>query len=135
MSNPNQALIKINWSTDYSVGIPVIDEQHKELFELVNTLISYFDNPEKCDLFITFLHILTEYTVEHFTTEEKFLLEISNEIYENQHLEHEEFKNKILDSLTHEMENDLEYRRELILFLQKWLVDHIINFDIPAFYK
>ncbi len=134
-ANTSQTLVKVKWSSEYAVGIPIIDGQHKDLFDIVNTLVTYYNNQNESDLFLSYLNILVDYTIEHFSTEEKLLQDISMEEYEKQKVEHQKFKDEIITAVTSEMENDVEYRRSLILFLREWLVQHIINSDVPAFYN
>lgn len=131
----SQVLLKVNWKQEYSVGIPIIDNQHKELFEIVNTLIAYYNEPEKLDLFYSYLNILVDYTVEHFSTEERILEEMSSSELEHQKTEHSEFKERVISAITCELEDEVTYRHTLIIFLQEWLTKHIINSDIPAFYN
>ncbi len=133
--NSKQALIKVEWSTNYSVGIPVIDEQHRELFELTNTLISYYEKNDDFDIFITFLNFLFDYTVDHFSTEEKYLSELLSDALNSQREEHEIFKEQVAKAVNKELEHDTSYRRSLILFLQNWIKYHIINSDVPDFKK
>ncbi len=133
--NSKQALLKVEWRSRYSVGIPVIDEQHKELFELTNTLISYYEKHDDFEIFNTFLNFLLDYTVEHFSTEEKYLSEMGSDALNSQCEEHEIFKEQVMKAVNKELEQDTSYRRSLILFLQNWIKNHIINSDVPAFKK
>ena len=62
------------WKEKYNVGVPVIDQQHKELFERVTTFVetlrSQKDWSEKVDQVNTTLAFMKEYVVTHFADEE-----------------------------------------------------------------
>ena len=54
------------WSSTYETGVPVIDEQHKELFSQVDILL---DNG-KADRVPATLNFLADYVIKHFAAEE-----------------------------------------------------------------
>ncbi len=63
----------IEWSSQYSLGLDEIDEQHKSLLDLINRIwksIVY-----RCDQKIIFSLVeeLEKYTLAHFAAEETFM--------------------------------------------------------------
>ena len=54
------------WSKEYELGIPSIDEQHKELFKQVDTLL----DPGKADRIKATFDFLGSYVIKHFGHEE-----------------------------------------------------------------
>ena len=60
----------IEWEEKFSVGISMIDEEHKRLIGILNKIIyanKHNVNPEKLK---EVLREMTDYTLTHFTTEE-----------------------------------------------------------------
>lgn len=65
---------KFEWSKTYEIGIPEIDLQHKKLIAISNELydVATKGGPTfKTDM-AKVLKSLTDYTIYHFTNEEKF---------------------------------------------------------------
>lgn len=54
------------WNATYETGIPSVDEQHKELFRQVETLL----DQSKADRAGATLDFLAQYVVKHFSHEE-----------------------------------------------------------------
>ena len=64
------------WKEKYQVGVPLIDEQHEELFKRVNNFIeiirsgdSWQDKVQSVNETLEFMKL---YVVEHFRDEEKY---------------------------------------------------------------
>lgn len=60
----------VRWTPDLSVGVNVIDDQHKELFKRVNALVSATGHGWGKDELPRTLMYLSDYVVTHFKTEE-----------------------------------------------------------------
>jgi hemerythrin len=64
----------IPWSDYYSIGVPTIDEEHKELFGKFNQVCeAVWDGKGKASI-KDFLMFLATYTQEHFQNEETHML-------------------------------------------------------------
>ena len=63
---------KFNWNDKFSVGIELIDKQHKEFFSIANTAIDFSNQAEleKKEVKSIFER-LQYYTFYHFSTEEE----------------------------------------------------------------
>ena len=67
----------IKWDDKYSVGISMIDEEHKKLIGILNKAIStkeHNDNPEEIE---EILSEMVEYSHKHFSTEEAYMLKFN----------------------------------------------------------
>ncbi len=64
------------WKEKYKLGIPEIDEQHKELFRRVLAFIETVRSPLACEQKIQMvtetLNFMKQYIVEHFRAEEEY---------------------------------------------------------------
>ena len=74
----------VEWKQELSVGIETIDEDHKRLIELTNTLINAIDKDIPKEELKTIFEELEAYTHYHFEREEGFMDEhcITSDIHE-----------------------------------------------------
>ncbi|MCP5424528.1 MAG: hemerythrin family protein [Gammaproteobacteria bacterium] len=119
----------IEWSDSLSVGVQQIDEQHKELVSMVNKVnegISGGWGKEARDEILT---RLVEYTRIHFATEES-LMDISKYPEQKSHKHrHDDLINMVGQHLKKYEEDPNASNYDLLFFLKKWLVDHIMKDD------
>jgi hemerythrin len=117
------------WEDAYSVENEEIDNQHKIMFEIINTLIkSIQSNPTKEDV-TDIINRLVEYKKEHFATEEKYFKQY-NYVDSQKHIDAHSLFSENLQKLSIKYENDpvmLAY--ELVELLEDWLIDHILKMD------
>ena len=117
----------------YYTGIPLVDEEHQTLFEIIgeaNELIGNNFIADKYDNISDILIKLTDYTKVHFTYEENYMEEIGYEGIEAQKRAHKGFISKLEDiELEGFDENQQEILLELMDFLFNWLVNHILKMD------
>ena len=60
----------VTWNDSFSVGIPEIDRQHKQLIEQLNTLIDALDANQSLDKIQTIVQFIERYATQHFRYEE-----------------------------------------------------------------
>lgn len=118
---------------EYNTNIDIIDKQHKYLFEITDRTYELLTNDllvDKYDRILELLDELKEYTLFHFSTEEKYMEEINYKNLEAQKEAHAQFIKKLDDyNLNTIDDNQDESIRDLLEFLNSWLVNHIINMD------
>lgn len=65
--------MKFAWNARYDTGIPIIDEQHRELFRLVTDLRRMIqDGSDRAEVASLLTHLMA-FTESHFTTEETMM--------------------------------------------------------------
>ena len=69
------AMSPIQWSPALAVGVPEIDAQHQELFRRAERLITALRGGDRAEV-TPLVRYLTDYAVEHFAAEERFMREI-----------------------------------------------------------
>jgi len=121
------------WDEEYSIGMELIDEQHKELFAIVNriqTLLSDKFITDKYDGIIKIIAELKAYTIYHFKAEEEYMLKIGYKRLFSQKVSHHDFLEKI-DSIDFtQIDNDQnKYLNDILYFVCDWLVTHILKED------
>ena len=64
------------WTTNLSVGVQTIDEQHKTWFEKAEKLFEAGKNRQAAEYIGELLDFLEDYTKKHFADEEKYIQSI-----------------------------------------------------------
>jgi len=129
----------IQWGESLSVGVGLIDEQHRKWIERLHEVESAIQSRRGMQQVVSTLDFLSEYTVFHFSTEEKYMLQTGYPELENHRAKHEELK-KTLGNLIEDFKEDgiTEKISEAVgTFLGNWLKDHIRGVDqvFAAFLK
>ena len=122
----------LKWKDDFSVKVSVLDDQHKELFNLGNKIYNALktEKEDKYDEIVRLLDELEEYTRYHFKTEEKLLEKYGVLVSDEHKKEHEDFVIKLMEAKT----RDLDSNQEKVLygmlnFVADWITNHILNTD------
>jgi len=119
----------IKWNKFYAVNIKELDDQHKKLIDLINQMYSAMKAGKGKEALSTVLTELVRYTVYHFETEERILLQYGYAEYEAHKGMHDDLTRR-----TNELKNQLDRGNNLImmdvmLFLSNWLNIHILEVD------
>jgi hemerythrin len=118
------------WSPDYSVHIQAIDDQHKELVNILNRLFIAVSKREGDKAIAGILDALMSYTQTHFTQEERLMSEANYKDLEAHIEEHRKLIAK-LDSLTKKyLLEEKPIYFEMLSFLKTWLREHIQGADM-----
>ena len=120
---------------EYYIGIEMIDEEHKQLFQYADEAYELLHDeftPDKYDKMNTILQNLRDYTVKHFADEEAYMESIHyNKIF-TQKIQHQEFVQKLDEFMEHhkdEVEDQDKQIMDILEFLTEWLVNHILHVD------
>jgi hemerythrin len=120
------AISPITWSDEISVGVESIDDQHKKLVSIVNTLHKAIVNGKDTEELNKIFNRLFDYTDHHFSYEEELSEKYDYPDIENHKKEHTELKYQI----EHHQSMRGLFRGELLVdFLHYWLVNHIMISD------
>lgn len=119
----------IRWNPEYSVGIDFFDEQHKELFSLINGLQLSLQIGKSEEVLHQILDGLVNYTKTHFSNEERAMRISGYPDYEAHKKEHEAFVNKIAEYYTVYITGKPVDLRDMVRFLLAWLREHIARSD------
>ena len=122
---------KIEWDQSLSIGIRLIDEQHKALIKRLNDVsLAIEANVGEREISKT-LEFLTEYADYHFSAEEKHMAEHDYPGLEAQKKKHQEFMNTLsnLDQDFEEEGSTIGLSDAINNFLFNWLTHHIQGLD------
>ena len=119
----------LDWKNEYSLGIQEIDNQHIKLIELINRLYDAFIKRKQAEEVLKVIKELSDYTEEHFSTEEVYFRRF-NYAETTEHIkEHHFFIQKVKEFQAQAKENPGRYVFNIITFLQNWIVNHITVTD------
>ncbi len=117
----------MEWNDIYITGIKKIDEQHKELFDIIARLRNDFPEnyiQERKEV-KEILKFLIDYVIFHFSYEEKYLENIKYELLDEHKKIHNEFIKEI-QSISKDFKTKTSYKPiKLYYFLSYWLQSHI----------
>jgi len=121
--------ILFQWSNEYSVGVEEIDEQHKELVRLLNSLHQAIHERHGSEVSRRILNELVAYTQVHFAVEESLMRISAYPDFAN----HKKIHTSLIEQV-HELQIKLDEGAakisfELLHFLKHWLMHHILETD------
>jgi len=119
------------WNKNFDTGIALIDEQHRNLINLLNKLANCLVYTDKIELTETFTE-LADYASLHFDQEEAIWHEhFKDDSWLSSHqMSHASFMPAVQEIQSDSKNSNLFETSEVILkFLIRWLVFHIIDSD------
>ena len=133
--DPNQALDLppsiyredgwVAWDDALSVGIDVIDEHHRYLFDLTNDLFDVVEAKRGARDVARVLKALEQYTQVHFRAEERMMAHHAYGEQERQHSQHRDFEAKLDEFYSELHDNPLTAQFDVLIYLRDWLIKHI----------
>lgn len=123
---------KVEWTDSLSVGINLIDTQHKELIERLNNItLAIEEDHGEIEISKT-LDFLIDYTDYHFSAEEKYM-EDNNYPGLEEHKEKHKVFTSTLSDLAQEFDEEGATKilaDSIDTFMINWLVKHIQEVDV-----
>lgn len=117
------------WDEKYSVGIKELDNQHKQLFNILNELYEAMQNASAQEKLGKIINELTNYTKIHFATEERYMEKFNYADLAAQKAAHAKFIEKI-DAFKSDFEaGKLALSLNVASFVKDWLSSHIVGSD------
>src|SRR5512145_1470410 len=119
----------LNWTTDLSVGVNEIDDQHKQLIGFMNSLHDSMKAGQAKQALDKTLQELADYTVYHFQAEEKYMQKFRYPGYPAHKMKHDAFVRKVTDFQKDYQAGKLGLSIDLMNFLKDWVTTHIRETD------
>jgi hemerythrin len=123
---------EIRWDDGLSVGIDLIDEQHKMLIQKIVDVTLAVKRYQGGSMVMKTLDFLIDYTDFHFSTEETNMVKFNYPELDYHKAQHEEFK-VTLSHLLDDFEDEggtVSLGAAIKTFLFDWLVNHIKTVDV-----
>ena len=118
----------IVWKPEYNLGIPIIDEHHRGIVSIINSLHFGMQNNYVNTILSPIIDMMNDYTLVHFKTEEDFLEQINFPDCKR----HFELHHELCKTLKKLGRDSLlgKDSRELMDFMKKWWISHICQEDL-----
>ncbi|MGN0160802.1 MAG: bacteriohemerythrin [Lachnospiraceae bacterium] len=120
------------FTEDCMIGIKEIDDEHKNLFQMLNEVMQLIkEGSTAASIRRDLILKLKEYAGTHFAHEEAYMEKIKDAELPRQKKEHAQFIEKIESFRISEStdEQDAQVVNELLSFMAQWLYRHILGSD------
>jgi hemerythrin len=121
----------VEWTPDLSVGVELIDEQHRELFRRITRLVEAVKSKECKYVIGDVMQFLREYVVEHFGEEQAIMEKYGYPASDAHRAEHERFMEDF-SALEEELRGETSsYTRSVYTnqMVVDWILNHIRTVD------
>lgn len=127
--NSKPVVAKFVWKDQYSLGISAMDDEHKVLIDKINDLAEGIDKGVKQPELKRLFTDLSNYVVEHFSDEERFLEGINYPELDQHKAIHRKLIARV-GEFDHDLQNGRLDSAALVAFLNDWLIQHILGVDM-----
>ena len=119
----------IQWNDKYSVGISIIDEEHKKLIDIINLAIVSKEQNYNSENTKEVLNEMVECKYKQFTIEDTGMLKFNFPEYQLHRNELLNFMDSTIESYKDLAMDNYYLINETLEFLKKWFVNHIQETD------
>jgi putative two-component system response regulator len=120
----------LKWKSEYSVSIEELDNDHKEIIDLLNILYDASTNEVDDVSMEDFFRRLFEYTLNHFRAEEELMDQHDYPDISAHKLQHHRLLQETERQYNVYHSNSSKIPPELFLMLKDWWISHILGFDM-----
>jgi hemerythrin-like metal-binding protein len=120
----------IVWSKILSIGVEEIDEDHRKLVSIFNTLNHAVSAAEPPDYLAATLEELINCTVWHFSHEERLMLKYQYKDMDAHKAEHRELIETAKELQQELLQGGGSMAEQHIEILERWLTEHILTTDM-----
>ncbi len=119
----------VSWKDEYSVGVPDVDHEHREMIELINELDHSMSEEVSHDTVVEALGEIYANIAAHFALEERIMRRARYVDYEVHKQDHETLLDDLLDVIDSVDEEGRYDRAALSRDLNVWFSDHFRTHD------
>ena len=119
----------LNWKKTYSLGVPSVDHEHRELIGMINDVYEHMADASDAAMIEACLEDIYAGIASHFALEERHMRDAGYGEYDEHKDEHEELLDQIRDMMD-EFADDPDTGRETLRnCLADWFGKHFATFD------
>lgn len=119
----------ITWNARYAIGIEEIDDHHRHLVALLNTIYDDFVNQAPNRNLANVFAELASYTQYHFSAEESLMRAYGYPGYSPHKVRHDQFVERLETMREQFCNGRRQMSFDLLTFLNTWLLSHILDAD------
>lgn len=120
----------VEWEERMKIGIEGLDEEHRQLIEMLNEMFDDAQGGASRDLLLMSLGRFIACMEAHFRTEESYLEKTGYPEMQEHKKEHDELIHGIRKAQAeYEAQFNVRLPPKLMGFLKDWFVDHVLNSD------
>ncbi len=117
------------WNKERSMGLSIIDEEHKKIVEIIDEIIA----AKQCDNFSEKIKAILRKMIDsawsQFMTEESYMIEFNYPEYQSHKEEHYDFVNRMNSYFDRVASGSYQLANEVLEYVKQWLVRHIEGTD------
>jgi len=119
------------WSKSFETGNELVDEQHKEIFRLVQQVLDADAFANRKAQIETALDFLSGYAVRHFASEEALMAESNYPAFEEHKAQHDSFVKEVVAFMERVKTEGgtISISETINNFVIEWLKEHIMDRD------
>ncbi|HAN79610.1 MAG TPA: bacteriohemerythrin [Bacteroidales bacterium] len=118
-----------DWNDSMKLGISAIDDQHKKMVDMIDEFYTALKNGAGNESIQKLIKGMNDYTVFHFSYEEKLLKEKGYPVFDSHKEDHDRFIAKVKDFESRFNTGKLLLTIEVTSFLKDWWSNHIQKSD------
>jgi len=120
----------IEWKDEFEIGIPSVDHEHRGMILMINKLHGKLAENNNRDTIVDFLGEIHALISAHFALEEKEMLEMAYDEFEEHKENHEDLLDQLRDMMD-ELEQDRtgDVMKDLGQRLNHWFTEHFRSRD------
>lgn len=119
----------VEWQEWYSVGNERLDQQHQRIVAMINQLGEAMETGAEKTALMKILSDLAGYTKTHFSDEERMLEQCDYPLLADHREKHAALNRQLAEFYRNFYTSSRPQTKEVMLFLQHWLYDHILEQD------
>ncbi|MBS1210883.1 MAG: bacteriohemerythrin [Proteobacteria bacterium] len=120
----------LKWTDDLSVGNPLIDEDHRNIFDLLERLHQDMSSGQINQETQSIVDALRDYAEAHFSREEEFMRKIAYPHYAVHKAEHDRFVSEVCALQSRVARGARTAQLDIDQFLAGWLREHVLVRDM-----
>ena len=122
-------MVLIEWKDEFSVGVPDVDHEHRQLVGLINELHAALSAKDPDFTVMDFLGEIYAHVSAHFALEEKIMRERNYDQFEDHKRDHERLLDELRDIMDNYEENAYFSDAEFAAHVEHWFSEHFRTRD------